>query len=104
MEKLKLYLPYIAVAVFLFIVVFGENSRSSQKIKTLQETAKNNEKLIKSLQIEKEQLAKRSDSLTKEINNTKTVINTIVKEKEIRTKYIDKLTDEELQKYFDEYK
>ena len=104
MEKLKPYLPYIAVAVLLFIVVFGENTRSSQKIKTLQETAKNNEKIIKSLQIEKEQLTKRSDSLTKEINNTKTVINTIVKEKEIRIKYIDKLTDDELQKYFDEYK
>ena len=103
MERLKPYLPYIAVAILLFILFFGGN-KSDYKIKTLQETAKNNEKLIKSLQAEKEQLNRRSDSLTKEINNTKTVINTIVKEKEIRIKYIDKLTDDELQKYFDEYK
>ena len=103
MEKLKPYLPYIVIAVLLFILFFGGN-KSDYKIRTLQETEKNNEKIIKSLQIEKEQLSKRSDSLTKEINNTKTVINTIVKEKEIKIKYIDKLTDDELQKYFDEYK
>lgn len=102
MERLKPYLPYIVIAVLLFILFFGGN-KDDYKADELKKEDKSNQKLIDEIVKINEQLFIRRDSASKEIGSTKTIINNNEKTKEVRIEYIKNLTDDEYQKYFDEY-
>ena len=88
------------ILIFILITILFFNWRSNDDL--MQYKDKETKSKIEKLAKEVKEQQKKIDSLDGLIIQTKTVINNITKEKEIQIKYVDKYTNKELTKYFDE--
>lgn len=108
MEKIKQFFlnkqnwSYILCCILLFLLVFfwRENDTTKTELKDLKKQEKVKEKEIDSLKEERKILIKQKDSISKEIVKTKTIINNIRTEREIRIQYVEKMGNKEIQEYF----
>lgn len=85
---------YILVISFLFSLFFLQRCG--------EENLKESNHIIDSLKTENAKLYRRIDTIDNKIKETKTVINNIIKEKEVKLIEVDKMSNPELTKYFKE--
>lgn len=88
------------ILIFILITILFFQWRSNDDLVKYKDKETKNK--IEKVEKEKKELQKQIDSLDGKITETKTVINNITKEREVQIKYVDKYTNKELTKYFEE--
>ena len=88
------------ILIFILITILFLQWRKNDDL--IQYKDKETKSKIEKFAKEVKEQQKKIDSLDGLIIQTKTVINNITKEKEIQIKYVDKYTNKELTKYFEE--
>ncbi len=83
----------LAVILILFSLLFWRQNNIETK-------ADNNKQTMDSLKQTEEKLKKKVDSVDEKIDGTKTVINNIHREKEIRIKFVERMSNKEMEQYF----
>lgn len=108
MEKIKSFVLnkqnwlFLICLVLLGVIFFlwKGNTEYKDKLKTLQAEDKKKEKMIIEKQKNVKKLEQKVDSLDNKIDNSKIIINNIIKEKDIKLEEVKNLNNYQLQEYF----
>jgi peptidoglycan hydrolase CwlO-like protein len=89
----------LILILILIIILFFQWRNTNELLEYKDEQTK---KEIQKYEAKEREQQKQIDSLDGLIVETKTVINNITKEREVQIKYIDRYSNEDLSKYFEE--